>query len=463
MFAMKKYFLLLFLLITFKVNAMNTVIEGHAKAFNGRVLRLSAYADMVTNRTDLLGTALIGKDGSFSMQVEIPDTLSCILGIGFRKTVIYLVPGGHYYCNINANADSIQQQRLPSVVQELPLLLENLAGNDINFQISRFNKAVELFLEKNANILKPGNKKAALDSLRAFRQQFNFKPGSFTYIFTFYRLADLESMINRWNDKVIFDHFLKDRPVLYGNPAYMDYFNIFYENFLTAKSTYITFRDLDLSINKNVDLELLKDLIGKDSLLRNERIRELVLLENLGELFHNQSFQSQNVLTLIQKIGESTKYPEHKVIANNLVYGLIHLTTGSAAPEFSFIDQARVERTLSDFRGKWVYLSFFISWCEPCVTEMKMIPALKQQFGNKVEFISLCCNENPLDLEYFLKANKDFDWVFFNLNDSMEIIENYQVMTYPFYVLIDPDGKIFQYPAKSPEDHLKDVLELVLK
>ncbi|MHC1706173.1 MAG: TlpA family protein disulfide reductase [Bacteroidales bacterium] len=458
-----RFFLVLSTFLPLLTYSVNTKIEGKAPAFAGRTIRLSTYSDMVTNRMELLATASIDKEGFFSMQADLSDTLSCILSIGFRKAAVYLCPGKEYHCIINIDPSTLLQQRLPSVLQELPLEFQNLAIDDINTEIKKFNVVFENFITSNALIISAMNKHKVMDSIRVLRSGFTIRNASFLDTYVTYRMADLVSMVNRWDTRTCYYKYLRNNTLFYNNPAYMDYFNVFFEHYLLTKSPSNFRSDLDLHINKTLDIKALTDILGRDSMLQNERIRELVLIKNLGELYYHPDFQSQNVLSLIRNIEKGSKFTEHRLIAGNLRFHLTHLSRGSEAPGFSFIDDEGKERTLGDFRGKWVYLNFFTTWCESCVPGMKVMPGLKKQFGNTMEFISICCNENPLDLKYFLDNNKDLDWIFTNLDDTMEIAEGYRVLTYPYYVLIDPDGNIFQYPARNPENQLKEYLEVLFK
>ena len=60
------------------------------------------------------------------------------------------------------------------------------------------------------------------------------------------------------------------------------------------------------------------------------------------------------------------------------------------APDFTLTDQYGKIHSLSQYRGKVVFLNFWASWCGPCKQEMPDIQALYEQYGeNKGDVVIL--------------------------------------------------------------------------
>ncbi|MEL6924941.1 MAG: TlpA disulfide reductase family protein, partial [Bacteroidota bacterium] len=59
------------------------------------------------------------------------------------------------------------------------------------------------------------------------------------------------------------------------------------------------------------------------------------------------------------------------------------LSIGAQAPDFLLADVTGKEVSLSDFRGKVVYLDFWATWCSPCIRMMPHSKRLQQQFEGK--------------------------------------------------------------------------------
>ncbi len=64
-------------------------------------------------------------------------------------------------------------------------------------------------------------------------------------------------------------------------------------------------------------------------------------------------------------------------------------------PEISFVDSAGTQRSLADFRGRFVLLNIWATWCVPCRTEMPTLDRLQAELGGPVfEVVALSIDRN---------------------------------------------------------------------
>ena len=118
---------------------------------------------------------------------------------------------------------------------------------------------------------------------------------------------------------------------------------------------------------------------------------------------------------------------------------------GDRAPEFASktLDDKLV--SLKDYRGKYVLLDFWATWCGPCIGEVPHLRAAYDAFGKDPKFamISLSVDANKNDVAEFLK-DKDQPWTQVFLGDwsSDPVTKEYGVHGIPAIFLLDPDGKI---------------------
>lgn len=127
---------------------------------------------------------------------------------------------------------------------------------------------------------------------------------------------------------------------------------------------------------------------------------------------------------------------------------------GAVAPGFTLPDVNGKMVSLSDFKGKYVYIDFWAGWCVPCMANM---PAMKTSYGKYKDknFVMLGVS---LDVkrEGWVKAiaKSQQDWI--ELSDlkgnASPVVAAYGISAIPAGVLIGPDGKIVGYLAGAALD-----------
>lgn len=135
--------------------------------------------------------------------------------------------------------------------------------------------------------------------------------------------------------------------------------------------------------------------------------------------------------------------------------GLIDKTKRKAAPNFTLrsIDGSKV--SLSDLKGKVVYIDFWASWCGPCLGEMPASKKVREsETGKKVTFLYISIDSKE-DKWKSAVASKDIKGVNLISMNGMEdnLGDKYQFPYIPRYVLIDKQGKIADDDAKRPSEN----------
>lgn len=142
---------------------------------------------------------------------------------------------------------------------------------------------------------------------------------------------------------------------------------------------------------------------------------------------------------------------------DGIIRQLENVQIGKVAPAFSLPDTAGVSVSLSDFRGKYVLLDFWASWCPPCRRENPNVVKAFNEYKDKnftVVGISL-----DKDKDKWLKAIADDHLTWTHLSDlkywDSEIPALYGVRGIPANVLLDPEGVIIAKNITGEELHKK--------
>ncbi|GAB6138369.1 TlpA family protein disulfide reductase [Halanaerobaculum tunisiense] len=154
----------------------------------------------------------------------------------------------------------------------------------------------------------------------------------------------------------------------------------------------------------------------------------IVGVVSLGIIYHNQGLT------------------EDKSKLNQEAEAKVGISIGDTAPDFTLQNLAGEEVSLSDFRGKFVMVNFWATWCPPCRAEM---PALDSFYEtNKEDFVVLGVNlgEEKSQVKSFIEDG-DYEYPIL-LDQSRKIARNYRVSVIPTSYFVGPKGKI-QYVKKG--------------
>ncbi|MDW7772494.1 MAG: TlpA disulfide reductase family protein [Desulfobulbaceae bacterium] len=84
--------------------------------------------------------------------------------------------------------------------------------------------------------------------------------------------------------------------------------------------------------------------------------------------------------------------------------GPIVATVGNPAPDFTLVDRTGKEWTLSELKGRVVFINFWATWCPPCREEMPSMQSLYSQLpGDKFIMLAILNRDAPSLADLFVK------------------------------------------------------------
>lgn len=158
-------------------------------------------------------------------------------------------------------------------------------------------------------------------------------------------------------------------------------------------------------------------------------------IRNMNNSASNNSSQN-NVSTSSNEKKEETKKEEEKKIA---------------APDFTLYDQYGNKHSLSEYKGKTVFLNFWATWCPPCRGEMPDIEEIYKEYNENKEDVIILGVASPdtpregskEEIADFLEEKGYTFPVVFGEKDSM--LYKYSISSFPSTFIIDKEGYVKQY------------------
>ena len=141
------------------------------------------------------------------------------------------------------------------------------------------------------------------------------------------------------------------------------------------------------------------------------------------------------------------------------------------APDFTLTDQYGNTHTLSDYKGKTVFLNFWATWCGPCKSEMPDIQKLYEDYGENggdlvvLGVASPRTEQNPYtnegtqeEVEQFLEDNGYTFPVVMDLTG--ETLYYYAISAFPTTFMIDSNGNVYGYvPGALTGDIMESIVQ----
>ncbi|MFP4698525.1 MAG: TlpA family protein disulfide reductase, partial [Eubacteriales bacterium] len=135
------------------------------------------------------------------------------------------------------------------------------------------------------------------------------------------------------------------------------------------------------------------------------------------------------------------------------------------AVDFSLDDGKGNNITLSDYKGKFVFINFWGTWCPYCVDEMPLLQKTYDEYKEDIEIIAVNVQSisKEKSVDYVLDWLDERDITFKNVFDMDGSIANaYHVTGYPTTYIVNREGDVVSYiPGKIDDNMMEQVLDFI--
>ncbi len=145
----------------------------------------------------------------------------------------------------------------------------------------------------------------------------------------------------------------------------------------------------------------------------------------------------------------------------------LNALAGTPVPGFTFKDVKGNAVSLADFRGKYVVIDVWATWCVPCIAEHPFLKVIEEDFKTEnVVFIGLSLDTSPKEQKWkqFVE-DKGLHGVQLIVHDKQnnEFFKTCGVDFIPRFIIIAPNGTFIDAYAHKPSDGLYDQLKALFK
>jgi dipeptidyl-peptidase-4 len=351
------------------------------------------------NMTQWIEKNLGGQIASPSVEVVVAvpkDTLCLLTGKGFQlpdSTSVFLIKNG----------DQSPSQEVKTMGGVFAFTIPMEDANLYFLQVGSQNRPIELFLQPGTVSVEPSVGKPN-------EYEVNGSPAHLDFQSFIKRFLPIVQQTNQWASIINTTQ----------NPAQRDSLMALYQTSQTNMQLLID-SIIDANPNSPVAPFILSATYGfsQDPIVLERRYKKL-------SLACQQSTIGKQLLTMIE---------DSKVGA-----------VGSMAMEFTQDDVNGNPVSLSSFRGKYVLLDFWASWCGPCRSENPNVVENYQRFKDKNFTVLGVSLDRPGQKNRWLEAIQEDKLTWTHVSDlqfwNNAVAKQYKVQSIPQNLLIDPNGVI---------------------
>jgi hypothetical protein len=332
---------------------------------------------------------------------------------------------------------------------------------DLNKAIREFNEEYEPFLSRQTlRYFKPEYAVAQLDSF--IEENYNRDDSlnsEFLFQYKRYKKGILQFHLKQQNKLELIDEYLKGQKARFHNPSYRTFFSLLMDSYFGFLKRTDEFSNIYREFAQ-LSMPHLQDYLKKDSLLRNDTIRQIIVLKEAYDAFYSEKLSQKKIICFTDSILHNAENKITRRIAEELINKFTHLRPGYPAPQFTVVTASGDTLSLDTTNNKIIYLGFCDLNSIQCLQEVEFIKYLCRKHGKYLQIISFLKPGSQL-----AELNRECgdNWLIVPWEGNEDVARLYDIRAYPTFYLIDKGGIMLRSPASNPSENFEYKLFRILR
>lgn len=468
----RPFFYILLFLETFSfVNAQKTSISFINKSYIGDTIYLIKEKDFITGQIDTIAFSKVNAKGQWTVSIPIEDPFFVRIPLYRNETWLCVEPNQSYKIKIPNKQYLSIEDSLNNFFQPIVFYAKilNMDSSACNEAISLLDYTFDTLFQKHIKNIHFKIKRKKVDSLiNTMKNQYKYVSSTYFKSYLFYKVALLKYLSYEREQNFIIKYYFNDQPILLNNIAYSELFNQIFSDFLSYYATTNWGEGVKDAIDKYRSPTELRCVLKRNPAFTNDTLIDLVILKGLHDAYYSNDlpnkvkFSAISINTLLDSMIFIAKTKDLKEIAKNIKNKIKNEDEAISLEDYAFKDFEGTDIFLRNFRGKYLYIMIADYRSYEFLTFLKQEKASLERFFNKLSVINIVLYPQKEKLKKMISEHQLIGNYLFCTNEN-NLKKQLKIKSLPIFMIWNPNGKIINKNASSPDERIIPYLMQIIK
>ncbi|MCF8380504.1 MAG: TlpA family protein disulfide reductase [Bacteroidales bacterium] len=460
-------FILLFIVLHSTIYSQKLIVQKESPDVASQELTIYSYNQAFFDFKIPVLTVISGD--TIEVEANLDEATCLYIDYGPYETFFYAEPGKSYVINLPGTKNFSNDWKVNPYFKPSKFHLQ-VFENGINKEVSGLNEKIKQFDSQfepfnDKQLLRYYDPAFATKKLDSFLLEQNIPDslvsGDFYRSYIFYKKGILEFNLKTHNLDELTEKYFTNKDAYFSNPAYRELFMLMFQSYFNYLSDKEKYKDIALFLATKQYAEI-KDYVSDIELFNEEIIFSNILLNEIYQAYYSKYFDKNKLLSVLKSMIQNSTDPDILYASEKLEELLTSLEVSYPAPEFSTVNIQGDQKKLSDFKGRYVYLCFSDLKSISALRELEYLKYLHSRFSKELEILYFISGEEVSDIVSFVEWH-NIQWQVFSLDQNRNLVQDYKVLAFPIFYLIDTNGILLRNPAPNPSENFELIFTEILR